>query len=389
MDGVADLGDVPWREIPGYLALADAYVQPGAPDDFNRYRLPSKLPEFFAMGRPVILPACNLGNELTDGEDALLLRQGDALEIAARIEQLLDDQVLARRLGERARSFALERLSWPRNAEGLAAFYRRLLAERRAGGARVIPDERLWEIEERYRGSFGVEPLSYGTVRDLADSRDHFAGLARASGDMKDLQRCWMVKAVLGTVERGGRLVEIGAGEPLVADLLSRLGHEVTVIDPYDGSGNGPARVRALSTGLPGRRASSASASRRPRSSRPRSPASTRSRSSSTSRTSESAPLSTPRGTRSLPAAARSTQSTTCWPAGAPSLTSERLEEIVGRSGLSEDELDRTRRAAARGPRCVLRLRRGARELARRPSLRRIPDAAHRLDRPDRPPVIE
>ena len=131
MDGVADLGDVPWREIPGYLALADAYVQPGAPDDFNRYRLPSKLPEFFAMGRPVILPACNLGNELTDGEDALLLRQGDALEIAARIEQLLDDQVLARRLGERARSFALERLSWPRNAEGLAAFYRRLLAERR------------------------------------------------------------------------------------------------------------------------------------------------------------------------------------------------------------------------------------------------------------------
>ena len=68
---------MPWREIPGYLALADAYVQPGAPDDFNRYRLPSKLPEFLAMGRPVILPACNLGNELTDGENALLLREGD------------------------------------------------------------------------------------------------------------------------------------------------------------------------------------------------------------------------------------------------------------------------------------------------------------------------
>ena len=104
----------------------------------------------------------------------------------------------------------------------------------------VFPDERLWELEDRYRGSFEVEPLSYGTVRDLADSRDHFAGLARATGDMKDLQRCWMVKAVLGSVERGGRLVEIGAGEPLVADLLTRLGHEVTVVDPYDGSGNGP-----------------------------------------------------------------------------------------------------------------------------------------------------
>jgi glycosyltransferase involved in cell wall biosynthesis len=126
-DGEPDLGDLPWRNVAGYLALADAYVQPGAPDDFNRYRLPSKLPEFFAMGRPVVLPACNLGNDLTDGEEALLLHEGKALEIAARIEQLLDHSELARRLGQRARSFALEGLSWSRNAAALADFYRRRL----------------------------------------------------------------------------------------------------------------------------------------------------------------------------------------------------------------------------------------------------------------------
>jgi glycosyltransferase involved in cell wall biosynthesis len=131
-EGVPDLGDVPWREIPGYLALADAYVQPGAPDEFNRYRLPSKLPEFFAMGRPVILPACNLGNELVDGEDALLLQKGDALEIAARLEQLIEDRELAGRLGERARCFALERLDWSRNARRLADFHREQLAARAA-----------------------------------------------------------------------------------------------------------------------------------------------------------------------------------------------------------------------------------------------------------------
>jgi glycosyltransferase involved in cell wall biosynthesis len=125
--GVPDLGDVDWREIPGYLALADAYVQPGAADDFNRYRLPSKLPEFFAMGRPVILPACNLGNELTDGEDALLLRKGDGLEIAARLEQLLDHPELAARLAQNARRFALEKLDWSRNARRLTDFYRELL----------------------------------------------------------------------------------------------------------------------------------------------------------------------------------------------------------------------------------------------------------------------
>lgn len=127
-DGEPDLGDLPWRDVPGYLALADAYVQPGAPDDFNRYRLPSKLPEFLAMGRPVVLPACNLGNELVDGEDALLLREGDGLEIAGRIEELLDDRGLTRRLGQRSREFAIENLSWPRNAAALADFYRRLLA---------------------------------------------------------------------------------------------------------------------------------------------------------------------------------------------------------------------------------------------------------------------
>lgn len=105
---------------------------------------------------------------------------------------------------------------------------------------RAFPSDRLWELEELYRGRFEVEPLSYGTVRDFADSADHLGGLARASSDMKDLQRCWMVKAVLGNVERGGGLVEIGAGEPLVADLLTRLGYGVTVVDPYDGSGHGP-----------------------------------------------------------------------------------------------------------------------------------------------------
>ena len=64
--------------------------------------------------------------------------------------------------------------------------------------------------------------------------------LARTNGDMKDLQRCWVVKAILGSVEHGAHLIEIGAGEPLVADLLTKLGHFVTVVDPYDGSSQGP-----------------------------------------------------------------------------------------------------------------------------------------------------
>jgi Methyltransferase domain len=106
--------------------------------------------------------------------------------------------------------------------------------------ARVVRDERLWELADRYRESFPVPPLSYGTARDLADSSENIEGLVEVSFDMKNLQRCWMLKAILGNVEPSGRLLEIGAGEPLVAGVLSRLGYEVTVVDPYDGSGNGP-----------------------------------------------------------------------------------------------------------------------------------------------------
>jgi glycosyltransferase involved in cell wall biosynthesis len=125
-DGATELGPVSWREIPEYLALADAFVQPGPPDDFNRYRLPSKLPEFLAMGRPVILPHCNIGNDLTHGQNALLLEEGNAVEIVARVEELLADRELRQRLGAGSRKFAVEQLSWRANAAGLADFLTRV-----------------------------------------------------------------------------------------------------------------------------------------------------------------------------------------------------------------------------------------------------------------------
>jgi glycosyltransferase involved in cell wall biosynthesis len=134
-DGAVELGPIRWRDMPAYLAVADAYVQPGAIDAFNRYRLPSKLPEFLAMGRPVILPHCNIGNDLTHGENALLLEQGNAMEIAVRIEELLADRELATRLGAGARRFAEESLSWRRNAETVADFLRKCSAAGRPMGS--------------------------------------------------------------------------------------------------------------------------------------------------------------------------------------------------------------------------------------------------------------
>ena len=108
----------------------------------------------------------------------------------------------------------------------------------------LLDDATLRSAADRYR-AHELEPLSYGTVRDYCDSFDHLRPLATLNGDLKDLQRPWMLKAVLGAARgRRGRLLEIGAGEPFVADLLQRLGHEVWIVDPYDGSGNGPREFR-------------------------------------------------------------------------------------------------------------------------------------------------
>jgi glycosyltransferase involved in cell wall biosynthesis len=131
--GSVEIGAVPWREVPAYLALADAFVQPGAPDEFNRYRLPSKLPEFLAMGRPVVLPDCNIGAELEDGAEALLLERGKGAEIADRVESLIRDPELARRLGRAAREFAVRNLDWDDNTARLADFYRRIAGAGRNG----------------------------------------------------------------------------------------------------------------------------------------------------------------------------------------------------------------------------------------------------------------
>lgn len=126
---VRDVGFVPRAELPGLLRLADALAQPGTPDEFNRYRLPSKLPEFLAVGRPVVLPHCNLGEEMEDGREALLLETGSPEEIAEQCRRVFADADLARGLGERGAAFARRRFDPVANTAALEDFYRRLIAD--------------------------------------------------------------------------------------------------------------------------------------------------------------------------------------------------------------------------------------------------------------------
>ena len=111
------------RHLPPLMALADIFVQPGGPDAFNDFRFPSKLPEFFALGRPVVLPRTNLGTLVRHGTDAYVLDRADAAGIAAAVRELRANPALAERLGRGAVAFAAQHFSWRRSAEALANFY--------------------------------------------------------------------------------------------------------------------------------------------------------------------------------------------------------------------------------------------------------------------------
>jgi glycosyltransferase involved in cell wall biosynthesis len=127
---VLDRGFIPRADIPKILAAADVLIQPGQSNEFNDYRFPSKLPEFLASGRPVILPRTNIGLILKDGVEAIVLEGGGSEDLAAALQKLAADPKLRERIGSAGRNFALRQLTWTKNAAALPDFYERCLIQR-------------------------------------------------------------------------------------------------------------------------------------------------------------------------------------------------------------------------------------------------------------------
>lgn len=96
------------------------------------------------------------------------------------------------------------------------------------------------EIVARFSTPKQTAETSYATVRDYCESLDHLPQITGLDGDLKNVQRPWAAKALLRAVPPPARLLEIGGGEPIVSGFLNELGYDVTLVDPYDGFGNGP-----------------------------------------------------------------------------------------------------------------------------------------------------
>ncbi|MDJ0743973.1 MAG: glycosyltransferase family 4 protein [Xenococcaceae cyanobacterium MO_167.B27] len=126
---VIELGWINRKKIPEILALADVLVQPGTSDKFNDYRFPSKIPEFLAMGKPVIIPNTNIGKVLTHEENAIILESVDENSLPSIIDFIVDNPHVSEKLAENALKFAKENLSWANSGKNLYSFYESLFAE--------------------------------------------------------------------------------------------------------------------------------------------------------------------------------------------------------------------------------------------------------------------
>lgn len=124
-----ELGHIPRADLPSVLSIAHVLVQPGKSDPFNDYRFPSKLPEYLASGRPVLLPGANIGRYLVDQEQCVWLTDGDAADIAQNLQMLFSSEALRNRIGAGGREFANTRLQWGAIAAKLHTFYRKVLHE--------------------------------------------------------------------------------------------------------------------------------------------------------------------------------------------------------------------------------------------------------------------
>jgi len=121
---ISDLGVLRKEELPDLLALADVFVQPGKNDPFEDLRLPGKLPEFLAMGRPVVMPDTNIAHLFKDDLDAIILRSGGAEEIAEKCIDLFSDPHRAETIGRAGRALAEKYFDCRNQARRLEGVYK-------------------------------------------------------------------------------------------------------------------------------------------------------------------------------------------------------------------------------------------------------------------------
>ena len=177
-----DLGNVARDELPKILNIADIFVQPGRINAFEDLRLPSKLPEFLAMGKPTVLPNCNIADIFHDGEDALLLQSGDPDEIAQCCLRVFQDPTLSKKLGIGARFKAETFFDIEKQTKNLLSAYKDTISQFDFNSSKTIWEKAIQngtqyalnsrlEILISRMPSLGREILSFALEQNNCDQK--------------------------------------------------------------------------------------------------------------------------------------------------------------------------------------------------------------------------
>ena len=110
------------EEIPGYLAQMNVLVHLSL-----REGLPRTLPQALAAGKPVVAFDVDGAREVCwDGETGFLIRAEDAGGVATAVIRLLQDKMLAAKLGNRGRELVHAEFSEDLMVQQINELYRRL-----------------------------------------------------------------------------------------------------------------------------------------------------------------------------------------------------------------------------------------------------------------------
>jgi glycosyltransferase involved in cell wall biosynthesis len=119
-------GQLPYAEVAGALASANVLVIPRPDSRTARAGFPSKLPEYMAMGKALVVTDVGDQARVVRHDDTGLVVPPDQPTALASTLSRLQDPALRERLGRAARIEAETRLSWSRTVADLLDFFRGL-----------------------------------------------------------------------------------------------------------------------------------------------------------------------------------------------------------------------------------------------------------------------
>ena len=141
--GVADYvtftGRVPDGEVLAMLNTADVCVNPDIANEMNDKSTMNKIMEYMALGKPIVQFDLAEGRHSAQ-QASLYARKNDAIDLAAKIVELLDDPVRRAQMGKYGRRRVENELEWRHEVPKLLAAY-----------------DTLWHVAEISRTARGVE----------------------------------------------------------------------------------------------------------------------------------------------------------------------------------------------------------------------------------------